>query len=169
MVFNPNAAAFVPMGLPVPGPAPVIVPPAQIAPLPPAAPAPAPAAAPPGAVIAYAHNFAAKHTVAVMTATSASDAGNARGGGVPYSTVFLRAYLEALILQDAAGKAAGNYSFSIACHKAPPGSFQLAELGKGGRYRALTMPLFFCKVVYRVTLGAGGGQIVTLAHIETDF
>lgn len=168
MVLNPNAAPFVMPNAAVPGAAPLVAPAPQIAAPAPAAPAPAPAP-PPGAVIAYANNFDAKHTVVAMTATAAANAGNARGGGVAYSTVFLRAFLLPLILNDAVGKLAGTYSHSIACHQAPPGSFQLAELTRGGTYRAIPTPMFFCKVVYRVTFGAGGGQIVTLAHIETDF
>jgi hypothetical protein len=160
--MNPNAAPYVPVALqPAQAPAQAAAPAA-------AAPAPPPAAPPPGAVIAYANNFAAKHTMAALSATSAVDVGRIRGDRVSYSTVFRTAYLEGVVLADADGKGAGNYSLSIACHRITPADFKLAErTGRG--WRAIATPMFFCKVCYRVAIPAAGGQTVTLTHIETDF
>ena len=167
--MNPNAAVFVPgaggQHL-APGQQPPNQAPAQAAAPAAAAPAPPPAAPPPGAVIAYANNFDTKHTLPALSATSAIDIGNARGFKIKFSTVFRTAYLEGAVLADAVGKGIGNYALVIYCTNIAPSDFKLAENTSKG-WKAVKPTMFFCKVCYRVAIPAGGGQIVTLTHIET--
>ena len=166
-MLNPHAAPFVPGGL-APGAQAPAQAPAQVGAPAQAAPAPPPAAPAAGAVVAYANHFDDKHVLPALTGASAVEKGRTRVGHVKWSTVFRQDYLEGLVLEDADGKGAGNYSMSIACHRTTPDNFQLAQLSDRGVWKPVKLPMFFCKVCYRVAV-AGGGTTVTLTHIETDF
>ncbi|MCB9917393.1 MAG: hypothetical protein H6832_03225 [Planctomycetes bacterium] len=170
--LNPNAKPFVPgagVNALEPGPQPVVVPQPQVEP--PAPVVAAPEQDPPAdenSVIAYANNFADKHTREHIETSTAVVVGRSRGPKVQFSTVFRKAYLEHQVLDNARGKATGNYSLSIACHSLGAGDFALAGRNNKGNWIAMKNPMFFCKVCYRVTSPAGQ-RTVTLTHIETDF
>lgn len=166
-MLNPNAKSFVPSFL-QPGAQPVVQGPPQVAAPVQAAPV-QPAVLPvPNAVVAYSSNFDSKHVDAALDASSAVAKGKTRAANVKYSTVFKQDYIEGLALAEAAGKGTGNYQFSVPCHQAPPGTFALAERTNKG-WKSIPIPMFFCKVLYKVAVGVGGARTVTLYHLETDF